>query len=106
MSGHLTKYKYFCENEKKWICENKNTKPTSCKNNAEHKIKEGSLHIHSSGFCEVVPISGVTPLSEACDLSETSLLNIVEKFNLLARRVKILEDCCLLKGVMIAKKIK
>lgn len=103
MSGHLKKFKYYCDTERVWVNEDSNTVPTACKNNAEHVIKAGSMHRPSPGYCEVVSITGVESLAGACDLSDINLVNIVAKVNLLAQRVKLLEECAILKGLMVEK---
>lgn len=100
MSGHVKRYRYYCEDERAWIDEDSAEIPTVCKNNRNHRIKEGSIYIQSRGYCEIVPISGVEELSGDCELGDANMENIVEKFNKLARRVKLLEKCAQLNGLL------
>ena len=104
MSGHLKRFKYYCEEERVWIVEDRKEMPTVCKNNPNHTIKKGSMHQPSSGYCEIIPISGIEALSTECDLREINNDNIIEKINLIARRLKLIEECALLKNLMVERK--
>lgn len=103
MSGHMKRFRYYCEDENKWVDEERKDVPTSCKNNAKHRIKNGSLYHPSPGYCEIIPISNITALSQACDLGEINSTNVVEKVILIAGRLKMLEECALLKGLLVEK---
>lgn len=103
MSGNKINYKYYCQTELKWIEEEKelnDAPPTQCKNDASHTFVANSLHIDGYKdyiYCNIKPMSGTT--NENTSGLNTETISLVE----LARRVMVIEQCGLSKGLLRQK---
>jgi hypothetical protein len=90
--GYRTVYRYFCVEENKYITEERveNSIPTNCSTDVTHTIKPGSIST-SGKFTRVKQINQ-NDLFDDCDLTSIDLLNVHQKCEQLAQRVRVLEN--------------
>lgn len=90
--GFRSVYRYFCEDEATWVTVEtaEGKPPSSCVNNAEHKIKPGSV-IMSGRILVLKPILQ-THHYDTSDMRNIDGFTVVSKCEELAKRVKVLEE--------------
>ena len=72
-------------------------KETQCSNDPTHTIKNNSIHISFRGYfeyCKIKPLSGVE--NHGTDNLNTETMTLQD----VARRLMVLEQCALLKGLL------
>lgn len=94
-TGCYCLFNYYCSNEeegKNWVSEERkeDDKPTSCKNDPKHEIKLDSVSVISK-YIRVKQIDQID-LFDQCDLTKIDLFNVDKKLELLAQRVRVLEE--------------
>jgi hypothetical protein len=98
--GYRNNYKYYCQTEAKWIYEERaeGDPPTVCVNNASHTLNTGSISV-TGKFTRVDQIIQSDKF-DSCDLTKIDLLNVDQKCEALAQRVRVLETVLQKNGLI------
>lgn len=90
--GFRTIYRYFCDNEMKWVTEERaeGSTPVNCLNDGSHTIKQGSI----SFVKRIVNLKRIQQVNhyDTCNMENIDVYFITDKLEELAKRVRVLEE--------------